>query len=387
MSDDATPHSGVPGGERPGGERLVAGGGVTDAISADTGIPTTDGGSLRRTSNVSHDGWGRAFAAVCLLSTWFGVLVLAVLMVGVFVTALPALDGDFLTNFDSPRRPSEAGVLAGLWGSFWLIVLTIGFSVPVGVGAALYLEEYARPTRLTRLVQINLANLAGVPSIVYGILGATVFVRMFNAFGDDVVVAIPPTSMTRVPIPFSDSVLSLAQLRVPLPFGPTVISGALTLTLLILPVIIVASQEALRAVPGSIRQAAIALGASKWQTTRGQVLPAAAPGILTGVILAISRAVGETAPLIMLGIRLFTWATPGGITSVSQMAGEPSRILDVPFSDYTVMPYLIYGWAQSSKPEFFAVAAAAIVVLLCVLLALNSVAIVIRNHFQKHARW
>ena len=328
---------------------------------------------------------GSLFALLCLSACWFGVLVLAVLIAGVFVTALPSLDGEFLTNFASQRKPEDAGVLAGLWGSFWLIVLTIAFSVPVGVGAALYLEEYARPTLTTRVVQVNLANLAGVPSIVYGILGLTVFVRMFDAFSETAIVAIPPTPVTRVPL--GDSTLVLPQLRVPLPFGTSVLSGALTMSLLVLPVIIVAAQEALRAVPQSIRQASVALGATKWQTTRGQVLPAAAPGILTGVILSVSRAVGETAPLIMIGIPLFTWAVPGGITSPVQAVTEPSRLLDVPFDVFTVMPYLIYGWAKSSKPEFFSVAAAAIVVLLAVLLALNSIAVLIRNHFQKHARW
>lgn len=311
---------------------------------------------------------GTAFTTCCFLATWFGVLILAVLLVGVFVQAIPFLDTDFFTNFDSQRKPEKAGVLAGLWGSFWLITMTIVLSVPVGVGAALYLEEYARPTKLTRIIQINLSNLAGVPSIVYGILGLTVFVRMFDAFPQD----------SRLATPLG---------AIPLPFGPTVISGALTLSLLILPVIIVASQEALRAVPGSIRHASIALGASRWQTTSRQVLPAAVPGILTGVILAVSRAVGETAPLIMVGIPLFIWATPGDITHPKQIFTEPGSLLEVPFGDFTVMPYLIYGWARQAKPEFFGVAAAAILVLLIVLLALNSLAILIRNRFARHAKW
>lgn len=311
---------------------------------------------------------GDTFTVACFLATWFGVLVLTVLLMGVFVQALPFLDVDFFRNFDSQRKPENAGVLAGLWGSFWLIAMTIAISVPVGVGAAVYLEEYARPTKLTRIIQINLSNLAGVPSIVYGILGLTVFVRMFDAFQDG----------TQLTTPIG---------AIPLPFGATVLSGALTVSLLILPVIIVASQEALRAVPGSIRHASIALGASQWQTTSRQVLPAAVPGILTGVILAVSRAVGETAPLIMVGIPLFIWATPGGITSPTQIFTEPSRLLDVPFGDFTVMPYLIYGWARQAKPEFFGVAAAAILVLLVVLLALNSLAILIRNRFSRHAKW
>ena len=327
------------------------------------------------------------FGFACLCAAWFGVLVLAVLLVGVFIQAWPSLDGDFLTNHMSQRKPEKAGVLAGLWGSFWLICLTIACSVPVGVGAALYLEEYARPTKLTRLVQVNLANLAGVPSIVYGILGLSVFVHFFDLIPPQTVVAVPPSSLTRIPLPFSDSTLVLPQLRIPLPFGKSVLAGALTLSLLILPVIIVAAQEALRAVPGSIRQASFALGATKWQTVRGQVLPAATPGILTGVILAVSRAVGETAPLIMVGIPLFHRSTPGDIESLGDLARDPAALLEVPFDDFTVMPYLIYGWAKQAKPEFFSVAAAAIVVLLAVLLVLNSLAVVIRNRFQRHVNW
>lgn len=311
---------------------------------------------------------GNGFWLASLTATWFGVFVLAVLLISVAFQAWPYLDSDFLTNPDSQLYPEKAGVLTGLWGSFWLIVLTIMISVPVGVGAAMYLEEYARPTRLTRLIQVNLANLAGVPSIVYGILGLTVFKHMFNVF--------PPGTELVTPIG-----------SIPLPFGKSVLTGALTISLLILPVIIVSAQEALRAVPGSIRHASIALGASRWQTTSRQVLPAALPGILTGIILAISRAVGETAPLIMIGIPLSTRSTPGQINSLEKLFTEPSRLLDVPFGDFTVMPYQIYGWATHAKPQYVGVAAAAILVLLVVLLVLNSLAILIRNRFSRHAKW
>lgn len=311
---------------------------------------------------------GTVFSIACLLATWFGVLVLGVLLASVVLQAIPFLDSDFLFTPDNSRYPQKAGVITGLWGSFWLIVLTIAISVPIGVSAAMYLEEYARPTRVTRLIQINLSNLAGVPSIVYGILGLTAFKYMFNIF------------------PYGSQIVTPLG-SIPVPFGKSVLTGALTISLLILPVIIVAAQEALRAVPASIRHASIALGATRWQTTSRQVLPAALPGILTGIILAVSRAVGETAPLIMIGIPLATRQTPGGIKRISQVFTEPSRLLDVPFGDFTVLPYQIYGWATNSISEFVGVAAAAILVMLVVLLTLNSLAILIRNRFSRHAKW
>ncbi|MBT6486101.1 MAG: ABC transporter permease subunit, partial [Planctomycetaceae bacterium] len=192
---------------------------------------------------------GRMFGAVCMASTWFGIAVLVVLLMGVVWQASGWLDWNFLTNFDS-RHPEQAGILAGLWGSLWLILFTTLFSVPTGIGAALYLEEYAHDNWLKRLIQVNLSNLAGVPSIVYGILGLTVFVRMFGLFGAQ-------PKVVEVPLIF-------ANLEIPLPLGRTVIAAALTLSLLILPVVIVAAQEALRSVPVSIRKASYALGATQW---------------------------------------------------------------------------------------------------------------------------
>jgi len=212
------------------------------------------------------------------------------------------------------------------------MAFTAVFAIPVGVGAAIYLEEYAPRNWLTRIIQTNIANLAGVPSIVYGILGLTLFVRA----------------------------MSLER---------SVLAGSLTMALLILPMVIIAAQEALRAVPRSIREAAYAVGASRWQVVSGQVLPVAFPGILTGIILSLSRAIGETAPLIMIGALLFVPFTP-----------------DSPFDRFTVLPIQIFNWASRPQAGFHQTAAAAIIVLLAVLLSMNAIAIILRNRFQSRTR-
>jgi phosphate transport system permease protein len=298
------------------------------------------------------------------------LVVLGVFLLVIAIQAAPWLDWQFLTSKDSARDPHKAGILFGLWGTFWTISLMVVFAVPVGVGAGLYLEEYATDTWLTRVIRINLANLAGVPSIVYGILGLTVFVRMFGVFK-----------------PGDNLVFNMLIVKVPLPFGPTVISAALTLGLLILPVIIVATQEAIRAVPASIRHASLALGATRWQTIYKQVLPIATPGILTGVILAVSRAIGETAPIILVGAAAGLTIPPGGIDSITDIARNPGALLDVPFGEFTAIPMQIYGWATASRSEYHGVAAAGILVLLILLLCLNGVAIYIRNRYQKKLKW
>jgi phosphate transport system permease protein len=256
-----------------------------------------------------------------------GVVALAVLLTDLALDGLPRLSTEFLTSFAS-RFPERAGVKAALAGSIWILGLTAIISFPVSVGAAIYLEEYAPRTWWTRLIQLNIANLAGVPSIVYGMLGLAVFVRALG-------------------------------------FDRSIISGALTLSILILPVIIIASREAIRAVPDSIRQAAYGLGATRWQVVRTQVLPMAMPGILTGTILALSRAVGETAPLIMVGAVGFIAFTPTGL-------GDP----------FTVLPLQIYNWVSRPQAEFREIAAAGILVLLAVLLTMNAAAILLRNRFQ-----
>ncbi|HET9950140.1 MAG TPA: phosphate ABC transporter permease PstA [Longimicrobiales bacterium] len=267
---------------------------------------------------------GAAFGVLCAAATAVGVVGLGVLLADVLLDGLPVLDLDFLTRFAS-RFPERAGVKAALAGSVWILVATALISFPLSVAAAIYLEEYAERTWLTQAIQTNIANLAGVPSIVYGILGLALFVRALG-------------------------------------FGRSILSGALTLSLLVMPVIIMAAQEAIRAVPSTIREAAYGLGATKWQVVRHQVLPMAFPGILTGTILALSRAVGETAPLIMVGAVGFLAFTPAS-----------------PFDPFTVLPLQIFSWISRPQAEFQQLAAAAIVVLLALLLGMNAVAIVLRN--------
>jgi len=270
---------------------------------------------------------GTVFMVVCAAATLVGVVALVALLSDVIADGLGALDVQFLTSFAS-RYPERAGIKAALWGSIWLLLLTAAIAFPIGVGAALYLEEYAARNWVTRAIQTNIANLAGVPSIVYGILGLAVFVRALG-------------------------------------FERSLLSGALTLSLLILPVIIMAAQEALRAVPSSIREAAYGLGATRWQVVWSQVLPLAMPGILTGTILALSRAVGETAPLIMIG-------------AVSFLALTPTSILD----QFTVLPLQIYSWVTRPQDEFRGLAAAGIIVLLIILMSMNAVAIILRNRYR-----
>jgi phosphate transport system permease protein len=274
----------------------------------------------------------RAFALVCLLATVLCVSVLLLLLWSIFSRGLPWLSWDLLFNYPAPT-PEEAGIWPALVGSIWLIGLTTLFSVPIGVGAALYLEEYAGPSRWRSLVQLNISNLAGVPSIVYGILGLGLFVRG-------------------------------------LALGESLLAGALTLTLVVLPIVILASQEALRAVPNSIRHASFALGATRWQTIRHQVLPAALPGILTGVILAISRALGEAAPLVVVGAAIFISFVP--VT---------------PADEFAALPTQIFVWAQHPKEEFHGVAAAGIIVLLTVLILMNATAVFLRYRYGRRIRW
>lgn len=269
---------------------------------------------------------GVVFAVLCGMATLVGVVSLAVLLVDVVADGVGQLDGDFLTSFAS-RFPERAGIKAGLVGSVWILGLTALISFPLSVAAAIYLEEYARRGWIRRAIQTNIANLAGVPSIVYGILGLALFVRTLG-------------------------------------LGRSVLSGAATLSLLIMPVIIIAAQEAIRAVPSTIREAAYGLGATRWQVVSRQVLPMALPGILTGTILALSRAVGETAPLIMVGAVGFIAFTPDG-----------------PMDAFTVMPLQIYQWVSRPQDEFRALAAAGIIVLLALLLTMNAIAIVLRNRY------
>jgi phosphate transport system permease protein len=314
----------------------------------------------------------RMFAGACAASAWLGLAVLVVLLVGLLWQGAGWLSWSFLTSYDS-RHPAEAGVLAGIWGTAWLVALATLFAVPVGLGAGIFLEEYEKRGWLRTVIEINLSNLAGVPSIVYGILGMAVFVKMFGAFQGR-----PKVLEIGVP---------LAHIQIPLPFGRTVLSGGLTLALLILPIVIVVTREALRAVPSSLRQASYALGATHWQTIRHQVLPAAVPGIITGVILSVSRAIGETAPLLMVGAAVYLASTPGGIESPVDVIRHQGNLAEAPFDSFTALPVLIFNWISRPEKAYQHVAAAAILVLLAILQVFNITASVIRARAQRKARW
>jgi phosphate transport system permease protein len=275
---------------------------------------------------------GTMFYGACLFAIGILLLSLAMLLFDVLVRGLPWLDWDFLTGVPS-RRPGNAGVLPALIGSLQVGIIVGAITFPIGVAAAIYLNEYARDSWVNRLLQTNISNLAGVPSIIYGILGLAVFVRLFS-------------------------------------LGPTILSAALTLTLLILPVVIIASIEALRAVPDAQREGAYALGATRWQMVRGSVFPAAAPGIMTGIILAMARAIGEAAPLILIGAFAFVTFIPNPIAG-----------------GYTVLPIQIFDWARRPQEDFAAIAAAAIIVILFLMLVLNALALIIRVRLSRHIQW
>ncbi len=316
------------------------------------------------------------FAWACRLATYASLAILVVLLAAIFYSSIGRLAWDFVTNTNS-TNPAKAGMLAGLWGSFWLILFTAIFSIPVGVGSAVYLEEIARDSFLVRIIKINLANLAGVPSIVYGILGYTVFrssaavlSRLFDGHCLIGVMGLFKIRLMKLPI-YEDNILV----------------GALTLTLVILPTVIAASQEALRSVPSSIRVASLALGATRWQTIWHQVIPASLPGISTGVILSTSRAIGEAAPLIMLGALTYTSMCPGSIDSPIELVTRPAQVLRAPLDQFTAMPIEIYDWSKQPDSRFTAVAASGIVVLLVVLLAINSVAMIVRHYASRRLRW
>ena len=251
------------------------------------------------------------------------------------------LDGDFFTRPMS-STPAAAGIRTALLGTLYMMLVVIVVALPVGVGAAIYLEEYAADTRFNRILETNIRNLAGVPSIIYGMLGLAVFVRALEALTSGAAFGVTDSN------------------------GRTILSAGLTLALLILPIIIINAQEALRAVPGSIREASYGLGATRWQTIWRSVLPAAVPGILTGTILAVSRAVGETAPLIVVGASTYIVHDPDG-----------------PFSKFTALPIQIFQWTARPQDQFRDIAAAAILVLLALMLFLNAAAIIMRNRFQR----
>ncbi|HEY9645292.1 MAG TPA: phosphate ABC transporter permease PstA [Chroococcidiopsis sp.] len=270
------------------------------------------------------------FKAAAWLAIFIGLFVLAMLLFDVLTDGLSRLSWDFVTSFPS-RRAARAGVLSSLAGTVWLLVITALVAFPIGVGTGIFLEEFASDNWFTRILEINISNLAAVPSIIYGLLGLMVFVRIME----------------------------------PITGGRSVLAGGLTLALLILPVIIVSTREALRAVPSSLRMAGMALGSTRWQTVRVHVLPQAFPGILTGTILGLSRAIGETAPLIVIGAQTFVAFVPDGLQS-----------------SFSALPIQIFNWVSRPQEEFHTIAATAIIVLLVVLLTMNATAIYLRNKFQ-----
>ena len=279
--------------------------------------------NIRRIKNSAAKG-------VFFLSTLFGLIILAILLYRVLAQGVSWVNIDFITGKLS-TQPERAGIMGAILGTFWLMVVVGPVTMCLGVGTAIYLELYAKKGRLFSFIQTNIANLAGVPSIVYGILGMTIFVRALG-------------------------------------FGNIILAGGLTMSLLVLPIVIVSSQEALRGVPQHLSEASYGMGATKWQTIQNVILPAALPGILTGAILSLSRAIGETAPLVVIGIPALLIPFPEGI-----------------FDKFTVLPMQIYYWTLDATltAEYAHLAAATIIVLLLILLLLNGTAIMIRNKFQK----
>lgn len=288
--------------------------------------------SLSLPKNKYYDYQDRVFKYFAFGCTMVGVIVLALLLFNVLSTGLSRIDWDFITEGPS-RRASSAGIYTALIGTLWIMGLTALIAFPIGISAAIYLEEYARKSKLANMLEINIANLAGVPSIIYGLLGLELFARTFR-------------------------------------LGGSLLTGSLTLALLILPIIIVSTRESLKTVPYSIREASYALGATKWQTIWNQVLPASISGIFTGVILALSRAVGETAPLIVIGALTF-------------VPYVPESVMD----NFTVLPIQIFNWVSRPQKAFSVNAAAAIIVLLTITFVMNGIAVYLRHRWQKKIKW
>jgi phosphate transport system permease protein len=270
----------------------------------------------------------QAFKALGMIFTFFGISILVILIYNILRVGFTRIDWDFITSLPS-RKPEEAGIYTAIIGTLDLMLLTVIFAIPVGVGAGIYLEEYSKKSRLASLLEINISNLAGVPSIIYGLLGLGIFVRYFN-------------------------------------FGGSILAGSLTLSLLILPIIIVATREAIKAVPPSLKEASFALGASKWQTIRSVVLPSSFGGILTGIILSLSRAIGETAPLIVVGAMAYVPFVPQSL-----------------FDTFSVLPMQIFNWTTRPQQGFAVAASAAIIILLLITFIMNGIAVYFRNRWQK----
>jgi phosphate transport system permease protein len=272
------------------------------------------------------------FKYLGIFCTFFGIVMLLVFIGNILSDGIQRIDWAFLTNLPS-RKAAKAGILTAWAGTAWILGLTAIISIPLGVAAGIYLQEYGKKNRLAYIVELNIANLAGVPSIIYGLLGLEIFVRILH-------------------------------------FGGSLLAGAFTLALLILPIIVVATREALKAVPGSLREASYGMGATKWQTVWYQILPAASGGILTGIILALSRAVGETAPLIVIGALAYVPFVP-----------------DNPMDEFTVLPIQIFNWVSRPQQEFLVNGAAAIIILLVITFIMNGIAVYLRNKWQKKISW
>ena|SRR5699024_5106246 len=274
----------------------------------------------------------KVFRVIGVTSIIFCLLILVIFIAFIIYQGSARLSWEFMISLPS-RFAEKSGIYTAWVGTLWVLVLTTLIAFPLGVGAGIYLEEYSPKNWLSKLLEINIANLAGVPSIIYGLLGLEFFVRIMK-------------------------------------MGNSILAGSLTLALLILPIIIVSTREAIQAVPGTIREASLALGATKWQTIRNQILPASFGGILTGVILAISRAVGETAPLIVIGALAYVPFVPKG-----------------PFDEFTVLPIQIFNWVSRPQHEFIINAAAAIIVLLLITFTMNGIAVYLRNRWQQKISW
>jgi phosphate transport system permease protein len=293
----------------------------------------------------AHKRWDVIFGALGLAAMSVGILTLLALFTEMFIDGYPRLSSEFFTNFPS-RRASQAGIVSAWVGSLLVMLVTAVFAIPVGIASAIYLEEYARKTWFTDVIEINITNLAGVPSIVYGLLALGLFVYTFG-------------------------------------FGQSILSAGLTLALLILPIVIVATREALRSIPQVIREGAYACGATKWQVCSHHLIPYGMPGILTGVIIGLSRAIGETAPIITIGALTFIAFLPP-----VPFSGEPAAgLFDWVFSPFTVMPIQIFNWTSRPDPAFHANAAAASLILVVLTLSMNGLAIWLRYRLRKNIKW
>lgn len=299
--------------------------------------------AVRRALEGRRDRRSLVFELFLMGSLLISLGVLLWLLTDILLRSMPVWQQRGVVDFLSRNlssNPEKAGIAQGLTGSLFLIVLTSVLAIPAGIAAAVYLEEYARDSSLTRILNTVVRNLAGVPAVVYGILGLAVFVTIME----------------------------------PITGGRRLIAGGLTLAVVVLPIVIITAAEALRAVPASIREAGYGVGATKWEVTRSHVIPYAAPGILTGVILTLARAFGETAPLLLVGAAAQSFSSPASATIVERLTGP-----------YTALPTIIYGWARQPQQEFRALTAAAIVVLLAVILIINAIAIILRNRYSR--RW